>query len=297
MIFLIVEGTLLWSLVKLPRPPRRPGGRADPRQHAARDRLDGRRGADPGRADGRDVRLPARHREPAASPARTGLQASQARFASIDQPGAARAAGPTCASRSTASSTCGATTTPASDKLFSYYDDGRAGRHDGRARDHRLRRDPLVVDPQARRQGRRRAGPRERDLVQDPGRPGRHRLRGPVRRAVRRRPRRHARRGAGRSRRTSTRRWAERQAQRHRAVRQAARRAAQGAARARRAPDGSRNRSEPPQVARPEVVLHGLKPAAARLAGLADHHRSQEDRDPLPVRDLPVLHARAASRR
>ena len=39
-IFLIVEGTLIWSLVKLPRPPRRPGGGADPRQHAARAGLD-----------------------------------------------------------------------------------------------------------------------------------------------------------------------------------------------------------------------------------------------------------------
>ena len=40
----------------------------------------------------------------------------------------------------------------------------------------------------------------------------------------------------------------------------------------------------------PGVVLHGLAPAAARLAALAHHHRSQADRDHVPVRHLPVLH-------
>ena len=43
-IFLLVWGTLGWSLREVPRPPRRQG-RSDPRQHAARDRLDGRGGA------------------------------------------------------------------------------------------------------------------------------------------------------------------------------------------------------------------------------------------------------------
>ena len=39
-IFLIVEGTLIWSLVRHRAPPRRPGGRPDPRQHPAGAGLD-----------------------------------------------------------------------------------------------------------------------------------------------------------------------------------------------------------------------------------------------------------------
>ena len=101
--------------------------------------------------------------------------------------------------------------------------------HDGGARDHRLRRDPLLVDPQARRQGRRRARPHQRDLVQDPGRQGGHSSRASAPScaatatptcAPRSRP----------SRPTSTRPGRERQARDIEAVRQAARRAAQGSA-------------------------------------------------------------------
>ena len=56
-------------------------------------------------------------------------------------------------------------------------------------------RPALVVDPRAGRQGRRRAGPHQRDVVQDLQA---WHLQGPVRRAVRRQPRRHARAGARR---------------------------------------------------------------------------------------------------
>ena len=39
-IFVIVEGTLIWSLVRFRAPPQRPRGRPDPRQHPARAGLD-----------------------------------------------------------------------------------------------------------------------------------------------------------------------------------------------------------------------------------------------------------------
>jgi hypothetical protein len=82
-IFLIVEGTLIRSLVRQRARARRPACDADPRKHAARARLDGRGGADPRAAHRGDLPLPRRHREPARRRP-DGRRASQARFASID---------------------------------------------------------------------------------------------------------------------------------------------------------------------------------------------------------------------
>src|SRR5215216_1626583 len=60
-IFLLVEGTLIWSLVKY----RARRGGPDSGKHAARDRVDGRRGDDPRDPHRGHVPLPGRHREPA----------------------------------------------------------------------------------------------------------------------------------------------------------------------------------------------------------------------------------------
>ena len=90
-IFLLVEGTLIWSLVRY-RARRGGRGRPDPRQHAARDRLDHRRGADPRRPHRGHVRLPGRHQEPAAvGPGRAERvgRRSSPRSTSPEPPGAA----------------------------------------------------------------------------------------------------------------------------------------------------------------------------------------------------------------
>ena len=63
-IFLLVEGLLLYSVAEVPRQEGRRRG-ADPRQHAARGRLDDRRGADPRRHRDRHVPQAPGHREPA----------------------------------------------------------------------------------------------------------------------------------------------------------------------------------------------------------------------------------------
>ena len=63
-VFVVVEGALVYSVYKF-RAKKNPRRGADPRQHPARDRLDGRRRADPGGADGRDVRQAAGDHQPA----------------------------------------------------------------------------------------------------------------------------------------------------------------------------------------------------------------------------------------
>ena len=63
-VFVVVEGALVYSVFKF-RAKKNRGRRADPRQHPARDRLDGRRRADPGGPHGRHVRQAAEHHQPA----------------------------------------------------------------------------------------------------------------------------------------------------------------------------------------------------------------------------------------
>ncbi len=209
-IFLIVEGTLLWSLV---RHRARRGG-----PEAAQIRgntplelgLDARGRADPRGADRRDVPLPPRHREPAGlRPGRPARVAGAVRVDRPAQPAPGRRSDP--ADQGQRPAVPLALRLRPRQPLFTYQRDGRPGEHDGRPRDNRLRRHPLLVDPQAGRQGRRRARSRERDLVQDPGQVRGHDLQRPVRGAVRRQPRRHARRGPGSSRRSEFQAWAEAQ--------------------------------------------------------------------------------------
>ena len=79
-----------------------------------------------------------------------------------------------CASSSTASSTCGATSTRArTARPSSPTGDGRAGRHDRAPRHHGRRRRPLVVDPPARRQDGRDPRLHQQDLVQGDAGPAR----------------------------------------------------------------------------------------------------------------------------
>ena len=199
-----VEAVLIYLARQVPPPPRRARAGRGPRQRAARDRLDGRRDRAGGDRLRRDVRLPAgrsttRRARGAGRPAVRGRRPLRRR-----RPGPRRPAASRCASTSTASSTSGATTTSARSR-------STEAARSTRTRDmyvpinttvtlkiYSSDVDPLLVDPEARRQGRRDAGPHQRDLVQDLE--ARH-LQGPVRRAVRRQPRRHARardRAAGR---------------------------------------------------------------------------------------------------
>ena len=79
-----------------------------------------------------------------------------------------RRAAPASTSGSTASSTCGATSTRAGRGRLLLRRHGRPRRHDRHARHHGRRRHPLMVDPQAGRQDGRRPGLHQQDLVQDP---------------------------------------------------------------------------------------------------------------------------------
>ena len=119
-IFLIVEGTLIWSLV------RHRARRGGPEAAQIRGNTPLELGWTIGAAlilvvltvitfvylD--DIKNP-----PASGP--DGL-ASQAEFASVDQPAPAARRRPASTSRSTAGSTSGATTTRATQQLFSYYE-------------------------------------------------------------------------------------------------------------------------------------------------------------------------------
>ena len=185
--------------------PRAQGPRrgADPRQHAARDRLDGRRRGDPHlphRLHVRRCSTTSRTRpRPRSTPRATRSPPTRC-YAATDQPA------PPEGSASMNIKVIG------QQYVWSYFypqDEGeerrlrlqrhgRAGRHDRHARHPGQGRRALVVDPQARRQDGRGPGLHEQDLVQDPARRdarGRRPrgLRGPVRRAVRAQPRQHAR--------------------------------------------------------------------------------------------------------
>ena len=266
-IFLIVEGTLIWSLVRY----RRRRGGPEAAQIRGNTPLElgwtiGR-GADPGRAHGRHVRLPARHREPAR--VRPGRACRPRRRASPRSTSPRRpAAGPTCSIERQRPAVPLALRLPGQADAVQLPHDGRAGGHDGRAGDHLLGRDPLVVDPEARRQGRRRcpatsnetwfkipadqAGTIFKGQCAELCGSGHADMRAAVR-AVTPEEYQALGRAAG---------------QRHRGVRQAARRAAQGDARARTAPDGSRNRRTPPaSPARRSSCTSSSPPRAAGSRG------------------------------
>ena len=189
------RGVLIWSLVKY-RARRDGAAQPDPRQHAARDRLDDRRRVDPGRAHGRDLPLPRRHREPARLRPERPPAPSRGQFASIDQPAPPKTGGPTLTIHVNGQQYIWRYDYPGAQQLFSYAEMVVPTDTTVVAQDRGVRRDPLLVDPEVRPQGRRRARPRERDLVQGAGGQG-GRLPRPVRRAVRAEPRRHARAWCG----------------------------------------------------------------------------------------------------
>ena len=173
-IFVGVEGALIYSLFKY-RARKGRDGRADPRQHAAGDRLDGRRGRDPHLHHGLHVHQAAGDQEPEAVADRrqrpAGRDADGTLFAATDQPAPPRA--PTLKiARQRPAVRVALPATPARTSLLAYADMVVPGRHDRHAGHHGRRRRPLLVDPEARRQDGRRPGLRQQDLVPDPA--GRH---------------------------------------------------------------------------------------------------------------------------
>src|SRR3954454_11950717 len=183
--------------LQVPRAPWR-RRRPDPRPHAARDRLDRWRGGDPRRARRRDL-------HPASGdphPAELGPERPPARRPRPGRGGADEAAS---AERQVAEHLrerpavhlalhvrAELQERPAQLGVLVHHA-VRADRHDGHARHRRPGRGALVVDPEARRQVRRRAGLHEHHVVQDP-RPARgHEVPRAVRRAVRPQPREHDR--------------------------------------------------------------------------------------------------------
>ena len=268
MIFLLVVGTLFWSLFRYRAPPRRPEA-AQIRGNTPLE-IGWTVGAalDPRGPHRRHLRLPRRHREPARVRPERRCRPSQTQFASIDQPPPPAAAAlpahpgqrpavPLALRLPRASARCSPTRTMVVPR-----------EHDRGARDHGLRRGPLVVDPEARRQGRRGAGLHERDLVQGPTEG-----RAPSRAS--------APSSAAPATRTCAptveavtpdeyQAWADaRSADDIEAGRQGAGRAAQAARRAEVSPSsGSRNRSTPRQVAAPEIIAP--RPAGREPRGWLD---------------------------
>ena len=282
-IFLIVEGTLIWSLV---RHRARRGG-----PEAAQIR--GNTPLEVGWTLGAALILVVLtvitfvYLDDIKNPPRSGPNglASQSLFASIDQPAAARRR-PDAQHRGERAAVPLALRLPGRASAVQLLRDGRAHGHHRHARHQRRRRDPLLVDPQARRQGRRRARPREQDLVQDPAE-GRHDLQGPVRRALRRQPRGHARGGPRRHTRRNSRPGRSSSAL---TSRPPARRSASSA----RPRAGRTTRVVEPAAAagRPARDRHARPgPIAGRLARVAHHHRPQEDRDHVPGAHGPLLAA------
>ena len=286
MIFLIVEGTLIWSLVS------HRARRGGPEAAQIRGNTPLELGWTVGAAlilvvltvvtfvylD--DIKNP-----PPSGP--DGL-ASQAQFASIDQPEPAGGGGPTLNIEVNGQQYLWRYDYPGDEQLFSYYEMVVPT-------DTTVTLDVTASDvihswwiPKLGGKVDGVPGPRERDLVQDPARQG-GRLQRPVRRALRRRPRRHARRGARGHARASSRPGPSASAPTSRPPRGARPSSASGASR--QEEDGSRWRQHARRRG-PEIVMHGLRRAPGRLARVADHDRPQEDRDPLPVRHLPVLHPR-----
>ena len=163
-IFLLVWGTLIWSLVKY-RAKR--GGQAD--QIRGNTPLEigwtvGRR-VDPRGPHRGDLPLPRRHREPARlRPERPERGPGAVRLGRPARPAHGRRPDP-AHPRERPAVPLALRLSRRGPALLLRRDGGAHG-HDRRARDRGLRRDPLVVDPEVRPEGRRRAGLRERDLVQ-----------------------------------------------------------------------------------------------------------------------------------
>ena len=171
--------------------------------------------------------------------------------------------------------------------------------------DHGSDVDPLLVDPEARRQGRRR--PRLHEQTWFKIAASRARLPRPVRRAVRPQPRRHARHGPAPSRPTQFEAWlAGQKRDDHRPPTQAAaaaRKLSSRPAPAGRKPLGRRvsRHRHAPRHARPRSRRSSpherRAPSARGWIELGHHHRPQADRDHVPGHDVRLLPASAASRR
>ena len=229
-VFVVVEGALLYSLIKF-RARKGAVAGPDPRQHAPGDRLDGRRRADPRRARRRHVRQAAGASTTRRTPAPTGCSSPPARSRlEPDQ------------------------TPPPNGKSLNICVNGQqyiwrytyAQRLRQRRRSsspfsyqemvvpvdttvtldiQRPGRRALVVDPAARRQVRRHPRLHEPHLVQDPRQARRHRsVHRPVRRAVRAQPREHDRARSGPSRPTRVRELARPRRGRHQGRRRPGRR-------------------------------------------------------------------------
>src|SRR4051794_6175315 len=188
--------------VQVPRPARR-GRRPDPRQHAPGDRVDRRRRRHPRRARGGHVHPAAGHpRRPELRPQRPAARRPRPRRGRPDEePAAERQVAEHLRQRPAVRVAlhlrAGLQERPAELGLL-LRADGRPDRHHGHARHRRAGRRALVVDPQARRQVRRRPGLHEQHVVQgaggrDPAGGQAGHLPRPVRRAVRAQPREHDR--------------------------------------------------------------------------------------------------------
>ena len=183
---------------QVPPQARRPRAGAGARQHAARGGLDDRRRADRRRRwpPSRSSFLPS-IKNPPNSNANGLQQFAGLEFASLNQPKPPNGKAPAHQRGRPAVPLAlrlhrrqAAHREPAGVRLLL---DGRAHQHHCDPPDQLGRRDPLLVDPEARRQGRRHPGPQQLHLVQDLEA---RLLPRAVRRAVRRQPRRHARAGA-----------------------------------------------------------------------------------------------------
>ena len=168
LIFLLVEGIADLLAGQVPRTAAAARAGPDPRQHAARARLDDRRGGDPRRAHGRHLHLPGRHQEPAGVGPRRA-RAGEGAAVRVDRPAARRPGG---AGRST-SSVNGQQYLwrydyPGNDADLQLLRHGRADQHDRHAR---RSPPPTCIHswwiPKLGGKADARAGPHERDLVQD----------------------------------------------------------------------------------------------------------------------------------
>ena len=157
------RASLIYSLVKY-RHRKGRGRRPDPRQHAARDRLDGRRRADPVVVlDGRHLRLPAGDIQNPPTSERQRLRRPGRRAASVRRRPrtASRPNGRRAEHRGQRPAVRLALHVPDgddnADNVFAYTEMVVPVGHDRHARHHGPGRHPLLVDPEARRQVRRRA--------------------------------------------------------------------------------------------------------------------------------------------
>ena len=150
------------------------GRGADPRQHAARDRLDRRRRRDPDLPDRVHVRPARRHQEPGGVADRRRRQPGERleRAVRLDRPAGAADGQRVAEDRGDRPAVRVDVQLPVArgEARLRLQRHVRADRDDGGARHQVDRRRALVVDPDARRQDGRGPGLHEQDLVQDPAR-------------------------------------------------------------------------------------------------------------------------------